>query len=112
MDKLEKFMTENRDQFDDAEPMAGHFSRFEEMLDQETPQPVLFSRTFLLKVAAGILVFLTVSVYIFDFAAHRATRSFASERAGVSVPADVQDAMNYYDDAATSSFVKIRKLAC
>jgi hypothetical protein len=112
MDKLEKFITGNRDAFDDAEPMAGHFSRFEEKLKGEETPSYPFSRTFLLKIAAGILVLLTVSVYIFDFAAHRATRSFAAESLGATVPSEVQDAINYYDDAATSKFVKIRKMAC
>jgi len=68
MDKLEKFIVENRESFDDAEPMEGHFSRFGEKLNQETiPERFASNRMFFLKIAAGILLLLGVSVFIFDF---------------------------------------------
>ena len=55
---------------------------------------------------------LTVSVYIFDFAAHRATWSFAAESIGTAVPSEVRDAINFYDDAASTNLRRIGKLAC
>ena len=39
MDKLENFISENRELFDDAEPLGGHFSRFEDKLDSRMNNP-------------------------------------------------------------------------
>jgi hypothetical protein len=93
--------------------MAGHFSRFEEKLDQQQAHPEFaINRTFLLKIAAGLLILLSVSVYIFDFAANRFSKSFSGENKSAFVPAEMQDAINYYDDAASTKLGQINKLAC
>jgi len=113
MDKLEKFITENLESFDDAEPLAGHFSRFEEKLDQQQAHSgVAIDKNFLLKIAAGLLILLTVSVYIFDFAANRISKKLSAESRSALVPTEMQDAINYYDDAASAKLGQINKLAC
>ena len=113
MDNLEKFITENRDSFDDAEPLAGHFSRFEEKLEQQQGHAgFIIDRNFLLKIAAGLLILLTVSVYIFDFAANRISKNLSGNSRSAVVPAEMQDAINYYDDAASTKLGQIDKLAC
>jgi len=113
MDKLEKFISENRESFDDAEPLAGHFGRFEEKLDQQQYQSgFAFDKNFLLKIAAGLLILLTVSVYIFDFAANRISKQLSGENKSAVVSSEMQDAINYYDDAATTKLGQINKLAC
>jgi hypothetical protein len=113
MDKLEEFITENRESFDDAEPLAGHFSRFEEKLDQQQAHSgIAIDKNFLLKIAAGLLILLTVSVYIFDFAANRISKKLSGESRSALVPAEMQDAINYYDAAASAKLGQINKLAC
>jgi hypothetical protein len=113
MDNLEKFITENREFFDDAEPQAGHFNRFEEKMEQQQPHSeVAFDKYFLLKIVAGLLILLTVSVYIFDFAAHNISKSLSGKSSVTVVPAEIQDAINYYDDAASVKLKQINKLAC
>jgi hypothetical protein len=113
MDKLEKFIVENRGLFDDAEPMEGHFNRFREKLEQEpVPERFAYNRMFFLKIAAGVLVLLTVSVFIFDFAAGRLSDKFTGAQIGVAIPAEMQDAINYYDNSASSKLRQIDKLAC
>jgi hypothetical protein len=113
MDNLETFITENRELFDDAEPQAGHFSRFEEKLEQQRPHSgVAIDKYFLLKIAAGLLILLTVSVYIFDFAAKHISKSLSGESRTAVVPAEMQEAINYYDDAASTKLRQINKLAC
>jgi hypothetical protein len=113
MDNLEKFLTENRELFDDADPQAGHFSRFEEKLEQQQLHSgVAVDKYFLLKIAAGLLILLTVSVYIFDFAANHISKSLSGESRAAVVPAEIQDAINYYDDAASTKLRQINKLAC
>jgi hypothetical protein len=113
MDKLEKFFDENREAFDEAEPLVGHFSRFEEKLDrQDTHSGVAIDRNFLLKIAAGLLILLTVSAYIFDFAAKRISGSFSVQSKSAVMSSEMQDAINYYDDAASVKLGQINKLAC
>ena len=113
MDKLEKIFIENRESFDDAEPMEGHFSRFQEKLDRQSiPERVTNNRMFFLKIAAGILVLLTVSVFIFDFAAGRLKETFKKENTGVTLSPEMQDAINYYDNSASSKLRQIDQLAC
>ncbi|MGA2824442.1 MAG: hypothetical protein ABSE72_13075 [Bacteroidales bacterium] len=113
MDKLEKFITENRESFDDAEPLAGHFSRFEEKLDQQKDHSgIAIDKNFFLKIAAGLLILLTVSVYIFDFAANRISKNLSGEQRSALAPGEIQDAINYYDDAVSSKLGQINKLAC
>jgi hypothetical protein len=113
MDKLDKFIIENRELFDDAEPLEGHFSRFEEKLDRQlhAGSTFTFSRNYFLKIAAGLLVLMTVSVYIFDFAAHRVSKSLNSQNKSWG-SSEMQDAINYYDDAASMKLGQINKLAC
>jgi len=113
MDKLEKFIMENRELFDDAEPPEGHFDRFEEKLDQQLAQPgIVFDKYFLLKIAAGLLILFTVSVYIFDFAANHFSRSLSGNPRSALVSTEMQDAINYYNDAASTKLGQINKLAC
>ena len=113
MDKLEKFIIENRELFDDAEPPEGHFNRFEEKLDQQHVQPgIVVDKYFLLKIAAGLLILFTVSVYIFDFAADRFSGSLSGKPRSTLVSPEMQDAINYYDDAASTKLGQINKLAC
>jgi len=113
MDKLEKFITKNRESFDDAEPLTGHFSRFEEKLDQQQSHSgFAIDKNFLLKIAAGLLIFLTVSVYIFDFTANRISKNLSGESKSAIISTEMQDAINYYDDAASTKLGQIDKLAC
>lgn len=113
MDKLEKFVDENLESFNDSEPMTGHFSRFEEKLDHQHGRSAAgIDRGFLLKIAAGLLILLSVTVYIFDFAANRLSRNFSGENSSIVVLSEMQDAINYYDDAASAKLGQINKLAC
>lgn len=113
MDNLEKYFIENREKFDDAEPLTGHFSRFEEKYDERFNRPSLMqNRSILLKIAAGILVLLTVSVFIFDFAADRFNKTMIGENAGTGLPSEIRDVVRYYDDASANRLGEIHKLAC
>jgi hypothetical protein len=112
MDKLEKYITENLEQFDSNEPPAGHFKRFEEKLDARFGhQKLIFTRSFVLRIAAVMMILLTVSVFVFDFATHR-IRNFSLQAAGTEIPIDLQEAINYYDNTAADNLGKIQKLAC
>lgn len=113
MDKLEKFVNENLDLFDDSEPHAGHFARFEKKLDKATGHNQShMNRGLLLKIAAGLLILMMVTVITFDFAAQRIRNYTQSAVSGKGLPAELQEAVNYYDGLATNHLTRIQKLAC
>jgi hypothetical protein len=113
MDKLEKFVKENRDIFDENEPSIGHFDRFEEKLDTRFGyHKTGMNRSFLLKIAAGLIILMTVTVFLFDFAAQHISKYTQNNGQGKNLPAELQDAINYYNDAASDHLNKIQKLAC
>jgi hypothetical protein len=113
MDKLEKFITDNVDAFDDNEPESGHFERFQGKLDQQYGyNGFSFDRNLFLKIAAGIIILMTVSVFVFDYTANRISKSFSSENSVVKSSSEMQDAINYYDAAASTKLGQINKLAC
>jgi hypothetical protein len=113
MDKLEKFITENHEAFNDAEPLAGHFSRFEEKLNKQIPAPAMrFERSMFLKIAAGLLILMTVTVFVFDAAKRHSLREgFGSDNSAALSP-EMKDAIQYYDDAASQKLGMIDQLAC
>ncbi len=109
MDTLEKYFEKNRLAFNDEEPDAGHFARFEQKLDSGFGRKDRFhSRTLMLRIAAGLLILFTVTVFIVDFAMNR----FNHQPARYSISGEVQDAVNFYDDAAAIELGSIKKLAC
>jgi len=113
MVNLEKYFRENRDQFDGAEPTPGHFERFEEKYSKRFGErSIHFDQSLLLKIAAGILIFLTVSVFLFDFSFHRLRRNLDNENAGTTIPQEIQQAEQYYDNTSSRRLVDISKLAC
>lgn len=112
MDNFEKYFQEHRDEFDDQEPSSGHFQRFEEKYNDAFGEPpVSINRSLLLKIAAGILILLTVSVFLFDFSFHR-LRNMYNEHAGTQVPSEIQQAEQYYMNSASDRIGQISKLAC
>ena len=113
MDNFEKYFHENRDQFDESEPSTGHFERFTAKYnDRFGNQSIRFDRPLLLKIAAGILIFLTVSVFLFDFSFHRLRGSLEDENAGTLIPPEIQQAEQYFDNTAVRRIGEISKLAC
>jgi hypothetical protein len=113
MDKLEKFILENREAFDEQEPPEGHFERFKEKLNRQERQSLHVGNRYLfLKIAAGLLIVFTVSVFIFDFAASRLFHAGMKGQAENNVSTDIRDAVNYYDREASTGMGNIRKLAC
>ncbi len=62
---MKKYIDDNRDLFDDKEPSAGHFERFEAMLDQqqEVKKPARrFRMISIISVAASLAVLIAIGV--------------------------------------------------
>jgi hypothetical protein len=111
MGNLEKFIRENREQFDGTEPLDGHLGRFRERLGSvEEPLAIGTSRFHLLKVAAVILLIISVSVLVFDQGARFIRNRFSPETAATQLPGEISEAMQYYDAKAIAQLSQLRKL--
>jgi hypothetical protein len=112
MDKLEKYISDFREEFDEVEPPIGHFSRFEEKLSgQPGVRKRFMNRPMIMKIAAGLLILLTFTMFLADYSRIRsAGRSALGSGDGLS--SEVREAVDYYDNSATSRMASIHKLAC
>jgi hypothetical protein len=112
MKDLEKYVNENLDQFNDAEPGPDHFERFRAKLELQERVGSKFQQSgLMLKIAAGILIFLTLGVFIFDTSIHGLKNLLNRQTAAVVFPADVSDAMHYYAQQASQGMHEINQLA-
>lgn len=112
MPDLKRYIADHREEFDGQEPDPGHFSRFGKLLDNQPAvhQPPA-NRPMLLKVAALILLMITVSVFLFDMASREIRERFAGEKSVAELPLEIREAMQYYDNQATNNLGTIQKLA-
>ena len=53
-----------------------------------------------------------IKAFIFDFAGNRIRNYIQNNSSARELPADLQEAVSYYDDASANHLSKIRKLAC
>lgn len=98
MSGLEKFITENRGEFDFREPSEGHFDRFMARLEQEPGKAPRLSRKFyLMRVAAALLLLVTLGMVGYDLATHNLRSRIGSFSVHVVLSAELQDALAYYD---------------
>lgn len=110
MDELEKFVNQNRDAFDDVEPIEGHEARFLRKLEQEVENkksaPVGFWR---IAAAVILLVVLSVSLLIPRF------NNPDDVQYGSMSLSDVSDDMAnvefYYRSKLAGEYEKINQLA-
>ena len=112
MTQLDEFIHKHRSDFNDHEPDPGHFSRFEQRLVASALlrfPPI--HRGLMLKVAAIILLFISVSVFIFDLSTRAIRERLFNEQAMTELPVEIREAMQYYDQKADRQLVEINKLA-
>jgi hypothetical protein len=112
MDTLESFVRKSREQFDQAEPAAGHFRRFEERLARESSHTITFPGSGIwLRVAAVILVLITAGLITFDLATGRILPRPHEGFATLNIPSDVREAIHYYQGLSDQRMTELDKLA-
>ena len=111
MDNLEKLITDHRELFDDKEPAAGHFARFEDRLRMENRQIERHTgRRMFLRIAAVALLLVTVGLIVFDLATGNWRNSDDAEFASVILPADIRDAYEFYEQRSLERLGEINRL--
>ena len=113
MDNLEKFIRKNAEMFNEAEPTPGHLDRFDQKLTREFgPNRFRFDRSIMIKIAAVILIMITVSVFVFDITGYRFRSQVENKSTVNALPAELRDALQYYDKRTDARLIEFRKLAC
>lgn len=98
MSGLEKFINENRGEFDLREPSEGHFDRFMTRLEQEPAKEVRITRKFyIMRIAAAVVLLVTVGLIGFDLTTHSLRSKIGSITVQGNLSAELQDALAYYD---------------
>jgi hypothetical protein len=112
MSKLEQFIIDHNEEFDDQEPDPGHFSRFKEKLNKPTSRVIVPPvRNMFLRIAAVIVVLITVTVFVFDWVARELREGFSTRTANTELPAEVREVVQYYDLKVVESMGKLNALA-
>jgi hypothetical protein len=111
MGKLENFISQHREQFDDAEPGEGHLSSFLEKLGEENKTKPLFrNRTVLLKIAASVIVLITLSAIGYELTTRNISNQFLFSRQEASLSAELRDAMEYYNNETATKMATLSSL--
>jgi len=112
MKNLEKYIRDHHDEFDSMEPDQGHFDRFEDRLtDRSVLKIAGHNRPLILKIAALIIILISVSVFIFDFATREIREQFTDQFRQAELPLEIRQAFQYYDNQTITQIATIRKLA-
>ncbi len=110
--KLEQLIRDNRDAFDAPEPDPGHFDRFETRLHAaELERVKRGNRSGMLKVAALILLLISASVFIFDFATREIRQRMMATAGADEFPLEMHEAMFYYNARIEQQLGKLNKMA-
>ena len=83
MDELKHFIEQNRSQFDDCEPMDGHFDRFMQKLEADKRRTIGPSRSQILKIAAVAVIALVLGTVVAGTSIHRGVKLIETEMANV-----------------------------
>ena len=112
MTNLEKQIKNHLEEFDSQEPNQGHFKRFEDRLRE---QPELKSqgqnRLQGIKIAALIIIMISVSVFVFDFATREIRERFSAEKERTELPLEIREAVQYYNNQTNTQIATLHKMA-
>jgi len=112
MRDIEKFFETHRSEFDDCEPEPDHFTRFEKRLnDAQAGRTIKLKYPVLFKIAALLLLLITLSVFVFDLKTHSFRTLLGIAYASAELPYEVKEAMQYYDGQAIQQLDEINKLS-
>jgi hypothetical protein len=102
MDRLQQYMHNHREAFDDAVPDKGHFDRFEDRLKRIQFQgKVHISPWLYVQIAAVFLLLLGVSFFLIYSDKNQLLSS--NYHASLVLPGDAAEAIAYYDDQANNT---------
>lgn len=109
---LEKKIIENPNFFDDQIPPLGHKNRFIEKLDnKQEDDPVVKKWWAFTRIAAVIVLFISVSVVLFRYSFSDLSGAVIKEATRISFSEEIEEVFAYYDALSTANIKKIDQLA-
>ncbi|HYW95233.1 MAG TPA: hypothetical protein VE870_06585 [Bacteroidales bacterium] len=100
MNDLEKLARQNRSMFDDHEPKAGHFTRFEKRLNKKTPGGVWSG---LLRIAAAFLAGIIIASAGYYYLSRQSDKSVMA-----GLPNEVRETLYYYNTVRSEMISEIK----
>jgi hypothetical protein len=112
MSELKDYFAKHQQEFDAHEPAPGHFERFEaRLLEVPAPSRIRHGSSLVYRLAA-VLLFLVALSFVIYFAKTDALHSgFGITYTAVELPADIREAIQYYDGVAVRQLGEIDDLA-
>jgi hypothetical protein len=114
MQRIEDIIKKNKEAFNNDEPRADHFDRFQKKLegDQKERGEGWFERyNIMLKIAAAILIFAAVSTIIYTDTFTYLKNTFTNEIVAAELPDEIVEVMQYYNVIADKKINRIDDLA-
>jgi hypothetical protein len=85
--------------------------KFQDRLSSQPAMAVDHTRSRLLKVAAFIVILISVSVFLVEFVTRELSERFALSNQGSELPLEITEAIQYYDNQANVQLGALNKLA-
>jgi hypothetical protein len=111
MPELEKYIREHLGEFNSFEPEQDHFGRFQNRMSSQPVLAVSHTRSRLLKVAALIVILISVSVIVVEFVTREIGERFVLLNQGSELPLEITEAIQYYDNQAMVQMGTLNTLA-
>ncbi len=112
MNKLEDFIREHAEKFNDEEPAEGHFDRFGQRLEQQyvssrERRPVRLW----MKIAAGIVILVTAGLAIFELSTNDFSDRNSLQQATLGLPDELVEIVTIYQHRSNQHMIKLNQLA-
>jgi len=113
MQRIEDIIKKNQEAFNDAEPSADHFDKFQKKLDKMPEErESLFERyNIVLKIAAAIIIFVAVTTFLYTDSFSYLKNSFTNKIVAAELPEEIVEVMQYYNVITDKKVSQIDELA-
>ncbi|MBN4066126.1 hypothetical protein JYT51_02220 [Candidatus Amoebophilus asiaticus] len=106
MDNLEKYIQENSEKFNSREPDPQHFERFQSRINENRK----FRFSILIKIAASVIIALSVSLYYYNSLDDRLLTHEKNELTLGDISPDLEEVENYYSIIVSNKLAEAEML--
>jgi hypothetical protein len=112
MKNLDEIIGKNKEAFNNEEPSAGHFDKFQGKLAKyHQERESWFSRYgFVLRIAVSIIVFITIGLAYYSNPLKNFMQTISQQVEDAGLPQELQEAMHYYNIITDEHMVQIAQM--
>ncbi|MCD4682923.1 MAG: hypothetical protein K8R86_06545 [Bacteroidales bacterium] len=114
MQRIEDIIKKNQEAFNDNEPGADHFEKFQKKLEDDQSgrgESWLERYNIILKIAAAIVIFAAISTFLYTDSFSYLKNSFTNKIVAAELPAEIVEVMQYYNVITDKKVSQIDELA-